>query len=310
MEHDQSNKSPYECDCISKIISILNTENLNENSHIFDNLAKNKNCHSFTLKNGQKILKSSKIIEESKFICEIKGNLHILEDCILMQHNYNWFFFYFLTGTSFSSFIYTLKLSPYVILAIDARTSTHISRYIRRSCIPNAQLSCYINPETPQIVKTFLFSLEMIDKHKEITISVDRSKEYFIRFPSCSSKHHWQKYDYSSSLLCLCNFSTKTELESSKTTTNHQNKTTVCAVKEIKTVIKYHRNSVKKSAGVETKSSSPIIENMKSETNSEENNIPIVSVENTQGLSREQKKINYWLRVINEMEEESPKPIK
>lgn len=272
------------CDCSFRIFSMLGSSDLA--LPYSRPRPRSRSCHSFTLKNGQKILKSSKLIQKDVAICEVKGDLHLLEYCQLSLHNYN----------CFSSFIYTLPMADGSTLALDARTSTHFSRYIRRSCVPNTKLSCTVDYDT-KIIKILLYSLQNIDNHTELTISVDRTQEFFEHFETSSSKHHWHKYDYSSALICNCDLK---EL----TFEHDEPQNSLCSVSSTKKALKSMKGSRKRLPKDEMSSESPP-EASSSGSDAVDAAKSSLPAQNARGLSREQKKINYWLKVIDDMEKKT-----
>ncbi|KII64767.1 hypothetical protein RF11_13742 [Thelohanellus kitauei] len=221
-------KDDIECICHSKIFQLLKSQAYSD-ADKFEEHKKNKNCQTFTLKTGQKvflgiiqILKCAKLISDDKFVCEMKGELHIFNDCSYIQSNYN----------AYSSFIYNFNLFGQT-LTLDARTSTHISRYIRRSCQPNCRILCS-NFDEASKVRVFLCSNQSINNLEEITIGVDRN-EYLFQNSKSGSRHHWQRYDYSSSMVCVCN--------SDKT--NHPD---LCSVRSIRNIIRSYKNQKSKNS--------------------------------------------------------------
>ncbi|KAF1742792.1 hypothetical protein MXB_4799 [Myxobolus squamalis] len=120
-------------------------------------------------------------------------------------------------------------------------------------------------------------------------------------------KHHWQKYDYSSSLICQCDLIKEDQkgLENIADLTQTQ---PLCTIRQIKEVLQTFRTSGKKIKSEPKESSTLEVIEEASETNSDDSTDHPTHSETSHGLSREEKKINYWLRVIDEMEQDKNVP--
>lgn len=74
----------------------------------------------------------------------------------------------------------------------------------------------------------FISALTFIPENNEITVDIDRTETTINTYRS-STRHHWQKYDYSSCLVCDCGY--LKNIKSNK----EQNP---CQIKNLKTLIK------------------------------------------------------------------------